>query len=162
MKRKKPVFKGKIRKATIEDARVIHKLINECAKRKGDFMLPRPLSGIYENIRDYFVCVTPSKKIIGCVGLRVTWEDLAEIKSLAVIRAYQGRRIGARLVEAALDEAIMMKISRVFTLTIKPDFFIKCGFKPIDKEKLPHKVWGECVNCCFFPDCEEEALVIEF
>ena len=161
MKTKKTSHRSKIRKATVADVRGIYELINRYAKRKGDFLLPRPLTSIYENIRDYFVCVTPSKKIIGCVGLHVVWEELAEVKSLAVSRNHQGKGIGSRLVEAALDEAIMMKISKVFTLTIKPDFFIKHGFKEVDKAELPHKVWGECVNCCFFPDCEEVPLMIE-
>jgi amino-acid N-acetyltransferase len=159
--KKKPVLRSKIRKADLDDARGIYELINRYAKKKGDFLLPRSLTSIYENIRDYIVCVTPKKKVIGCGALHVVWEGLAELKSLAVSRHYHGRGIGTRMVEALLEEAVIMKLEKVFTLTIKPDFFVKIGFRVVDKMELPHKVWGECVNCCFFPDCEEVPLSIE-
>jgi amino-acid N-acetyltransferase len=159
--KRKPSLRSKIRKATLNDARGIYELINRYAKRRGDFLLPRSLTSVYENIRDYFVCVTPKQKVIGCVALHVVWDELAELKSLAVSRNYHGRGIGTCLVEASLDEAIMMKLSKVFTLTMKPKYFERVDFKRVDKMELPHKVWGECVNCCFFPDCEEVPLMIE-
>ena len=154
-------MRSKIRKALPADVKGIYDLINRYAKKKGDFLLPRSLSSIYEGMRDYFVCVSPKSKVIGCVALHMVWEGLAELKALAVSRDYHGRGIGTRLVEAAMDEAIMLKLSKVFTLTLKPGFFIKRGFRPVDKMELPHKVWGECINCSFFPDCEEVSLVAE-
>jgi amino-acid N-acetyltransferase len=153
--------RSKIRKATLDDAKGIHQLVGQYANKKDDFLLPRSLTTIYETIRDYFVCQSKSGKIIGCAALHVVWDGLAEVKALAVSRRHQGLGIGSRLLEAILDEAIMMKISKVFALTMKTDFFMKHGFKMTEKSNLPHKVWGECVNCHLFPDCEEVAVIIE-
>ncbi|MEE8346436.1 MAG: GNAT family N-acetyltransferase, partial [Dehalococcoidia bacterium] len=82
----------KVEKAKIADAKAMHKLINDFASQQE--MLPRALSEIYENIRDYFV-VRDGDRVIACVALHVSWADLAEIKSLAVAEGSQGKRIGA-------------------------------------------------------------------
>jgi amino-acid N-acetyltransferase len=161
MKKKKKQINYKIRKATLDDVKGIHALIGQYANKKNDFLLPRSLTTIYETIRDYFVCHNRKGKIIGCASLHVLWEGLAEAKGLAVKRDYQGHGIGRRLLDAILDEAIMMRISRVFALTMKPDFFIKLGFKVIDKAELPQKIWGECINCPHFPDCDEVPVAID-
>jgi amino-acid N-acetyltransferase len=146
----------KIEKARIQDAGQMHRLINHFADR--DEMLARPLSEIYENIRDYFV-VREGDKIIACVALHVMWEDLAEIKSLAVVEDSQRRGIGRELVMACLAEAKELGLDTVFSLTYKPDFFERAGFTRIDKMELPHKVWTECFRCPKFPNCDEVALI---
>ena len=93
---------SRVEKATIKDVPHIHKLINYFAGK--ELMLPRPLSEIYENIRDYFV-VREGEKVIACAGLHVNWADLVEIKSVAVAEESQQQRIGAMLIEACLNEA---------------------------------------------------------
>ena len=147
----------KVEKAKIADAAQMHLLINRFAD-KGE-MLPRALSEIYENIRDYYV-VRNRDRVIACVALHVSWADLAEIKSLAVAKKTQGQGIGTALVEKCIEEAKELGIPTVFCLTYKPDFFEKCGFALIDKSELPRKVWGECYTCPKFPDCDEVPLVI--
>ncbi len=147
----------KIEKAKITDAAQMHKLINQFADR-GE-MLPRALSEIYENIRDYFV-VREGGRVIACVALHVSWADLAEIKSLAVANGWQDKGIGRELVKKCLEEARELGIATVFCLTYKPDFFERCGFTHIEKSQLPRKVWGECYTCPKFPDCDEVPLVI--
>ncbi len=149
----------KAEKATIHDAAQIHKLINSFAN-KGE-VLPRSLSEIYENIRDYFV-VRQDEKVIACAALHVNWEDLAEVKSLAVTREYQNKGIGDMMVDACLKEANELGITTIFCLTYAPDFFAKCGFALAEKKELPHKVWGECYRCPKFPDCDESALIYRF
>jgi len=146
----------KVEKARISDATQIHQLINSFAGR-GE-MLARPLSEIYENIRDYYV-VRQGEQVLACVALHISWEDLAEIKSLAVTEAYQRQGIGDLLVAACLKEAGELGIATVFCLTYIAGFFEKCGFSPVDKAELPHKVWGECYRCPKFPNCDELALV---
>lgn len=145
-----------IEKATIKDATQMHKLINYFADR-GD-MLPRPLSQIYENIRDYFI-VRRGEKVIACAALHIIWSDLGEVKSLAVVEESQKQKIGTQLVQACLDEAGELGIKTVFTLTYQPDFFKKCGFTQIDKGEMPQKVWGDCYHCPKFPNCDEVALI---
>jgi amino-acid N-acetyltransferase len=147
----------KIEKAKITDAAQMHKLINQFATREE--MLPRALSEIYENIRDYFV-VREAGKVVACVALHVSWSDLAEVKSLAVADGWQDKGIGKELVKKCLEEAKELGIATVFCLTYKPDFFQKCGFSLIEKSQLPRKVWGECYTCPKFPDCDEVPLVV--
>lgn len=144
-----------IEKAKITDVPEIHKLVNHFAAK--GVMLARPLSEIYENIRDYFV-VRRGKKIIGCASLHVSWSDLAEVKSLAVAERSQKGGLGAQLVTACLKEADDLGIPIVFCLTYKPEFFEKQGFIRVDKMKLPKKVWTECFHCPKFPDCDEVAM----
>ncbi|HZW36176.1 MAG: N-acetyltransferase [Deltaproteobacteria bacterium] len=148
-----------IRKARMGDVKAIQKLIAEYA-RKGD-MLPRSLSEIYENLRDYFVHVEDGGEVIGSAAIHLMWEDLAEVRSLAVRDDRMGRGVGTELVEACLSEAIVLGITRVFALTYKPGFFEKLGFKRVDKSELPHKIWSDCLKCSKFPDCDEVALVTD-
>lgn len=143
-------------KAKLAHAAQIHKLVNHFADN--GLMLARPLSEIYENIRDYFV-VCHHDEVLGCAALHVSWEDLAEIKSLAVADKWQHHGLGSRLVEACLEEASHLGIETVFSLTYVPSFFEKLGFKMVDKSRLPHKVWGECYLCPKFPNCDEVAVV---
>ena len=146
-----------IRKARMKDVKAIQKLIAEYA-RKGD-MLPRSLSEIYENLRDYFVYVQNGEEVIGAAAIHIMWEDLAEVRSLAVRDGDMGRGVGTKLVETCISEAIVLGIPRVFALTYKPDFFEKLGFVRVDKSQLPHKIWTDCLKCSKFPDCDEVALV---
>ena len=145
-----------VKKAKISDATQMHKLINYFAD-KGE-MLPRPLSEIYENIRDYFV-FREGERVIACASLHITWSDLAEIKSVAVAEDSQRKGIGNRLIEACLNEAKELGIPTIFCLTYKPGFFERFGFSQLDKMELPQKVWSECFRCPKFPNCDEIALI---
>ena len=87
------------------------------------------------------------------------WEDLAELKCLAVSESVQGQGVGRRLVEACWEAARELEIKTVFTLTYVAEFFEQCGYHRIDKADLPHKIWNECVRCPLFPNCHEIALI---
>jgi len=150
-------LEGKVRKARITDAERIQFLINEYAKL--GLMLPRSIQSIYENIRDFWV-YEEKGEVLGVCALTIFWGDLAEIRSLAVDSKHTGRGIGTALVKRALEEAREFGIPRVFTLTYQVKFFEKLGFKVIDKEKLPHKIWRDCINCVKFPNCDETAMEI--
>ena len=148
-----------IRKAKISDVRSIHVLLMHFADH--GLLLPRSLSEIYDHLRDYTVIETSGDNIVGVVALNICWEDLAEVKSLAVSEDYQEQGIGRQLVEHCLSEAVVLGVYRVFTLTYQPKFFEKLGFKLVDKSSLPHKIWADCIKCPKFPDCDEIALLAE-
>ena len=150
-----------IRKAIISDVHSIHSILNFNADK--DLLLPRSLSSLYDHLRDYFVLVNKKQglEIKGVCGLGICWEELAEIRSLAVAEDQQGKGSGSRLVEACLDEAKSIGLKKVFVLTYVPEFFKKLGFKEVEKSVLPHKIWADCLNCPKFPDCDEIALMIE-
>jgi amino-acid N-acetyltransferase len=149
-----------IRKAIIGDIKEIHRLLNHYADQ--GLLLPRSLSELYDHLRDYVVLVSDDHGhlIHGVCGLRICWEDLAEIKSLAVSEDQQGKGSGIRLVETCLEESRFLGLKKVFTLTYVPDFFIKLGFSVVEKVTLPTKIWADCLNCPKFPDCDETALMI--
>jgi len=147
-----------VRKARVGDVEAIKALVDHFARERR--MLPRPLSEIYENIRDYYV-VEDAGAVVGSAALHVFWEDLAEIRALAVAEKYQGRGLGRGLVAACCHEASGMGIRRVFALTFLPGFFHGLGFADIEKERLPQKIWSDCVRCPLFPECGEEAVILE-
>jgi amino-acid N-acetyltransferase len=149
-----------IRKARMSDVKGIHQLIADYA-RKGD-MLPRSLADIYENLRDYFVFEGNDGELVGSAAIHIMWEDLAEVRSLAVLEGKMRRGVGTQLVESCISEAIVLGIGRVFALTYKPGFFEKLGFHIVDKAELPQKIWTDCLKCSKFPDCDEVALVADF
>lgn len=147
-----------IRKATIKDIKSIHKILADYGGK--GVMLPRPLSELYDHVRDFSIFEDPeTKKIIGCCALQFCWEDLAEIRSLAVLPDHTKKRIGSRLMETALEEARLFNIKNVFTLTYKPDFFKQFGFDVVDRATLPLKIWADCYMCVKFPDCDETAMM---
>ena len=146
-----------IRRARIPDARIIHQLLLTYAK--DGQLLGRSLAAIYDTIRDFYV-YEENGEILGVGALAICWEDLAEVRSLAVVPGYHGRGIGRKIVEKCLVEAKDLGLKRVFALTYQPEFFKKLGFSEIDKSELPQKVWGDCINCVKFPDCDELALAI--
>lgn len=144
-----------IRKAILQDARQIHKLLLTYAK--DGLVLPRSLMEIFEAIRDFYVFVEEDR-VIGAAALNICWEDLAEVRSLVVHKDYGGRGIGRYLVEACIGEARQLGIGRVFALTYQQVFFEKLGFTVIEKSQLPQKIWGDCIKCAKFPECDEIAL----
>jgi amino-acid N-acetyltransferase len=99
--------------------------------------------------------------LVGCCALHISWRDLGEVKSLAVDPRHTGKGVGKVLVDACVKEAGKLGLRKVFTLTLETEFFRKLGFKRVSKDKLPMKVWGECVHCSKYPECDEEALVYE-
>jgi len=147
----------RLRKAKMGDVRAMHELLSHFADKRE--LLPRAISEIYENLQQFYV-VEEDNRIVGTCALYVTWDNLAEVKALAVDEAYQGRGYGKQLMDACLDTARALDIRRVFTLTLRPGFFERFQFRHVTKDQLPHKVWTECVRCVFFPNrCVEFAMV---
>ena len=147
-----------IRKALIADVKDIQKLLMTFANR-GD-MLSRSLSELYESLRDFYVAKEEGV-LLGAAALHIVWDDLAEVRSVAVMENAGRKGIGSLLVQACISEAYEIGLKRIFCLTYKPDFFAKHGFRLVDKAELPHKVWGDCIKCPKFPDCDENAMILD-
>jgi len=146
-----------IRKAKIKDVKTIHKLLKIYADQ-GE-LLSRPLSMLYDHLRSFSVYENPQGEVVGCCALQICWEDLAEVRSLAVHPDYTGQKIGQQLTENAIAEAREFGIKSVFSLTYRPTFFARFGFTQIDRSELPLKIWGDCLMCVKFPDCDETAMM---
>jgi amino-acid N-acetyltransferase len=164
----------KIQNATAAQVPEIHALINFYAEL--DKMLFRSKADIYENLQLFITAEqntnntrdsanktddnNPHGRVVGCCALQVMDSDLAEIKSLAVKENARGKGIGRKLVQAGLQKAADLKVSQVFVLTLEPEFFKKLGFKPVDRQSLPMKVWKDCARCPKQDHCDESALII--
>jgi len=146
-----------IRKAKITDVKAIQSLVNQYAT--SGQMLPRSLNELYEYLRDFQV-YEEAGSLVGVCALHISWDGLAEIRSLAVRPDRVQEGIGTELVRHCLSEAAELQVERVFALTYQDGFFRKLGFRDIDKKELPHKIWTDCLHCAKFPDCDESALIL--
>ncbi|HOK94718.1 MAG TPA: N-acetyltransferase [Anaerohalosphaeraceae bacterium] len=144
-----------IRDAQIKDVKRIHELINSYAEV--DRMLFASVSDIYERLLTFMVAEEQGR-VVGCCAIQVLWENLAEIKSLAVDPAYFGKGIGKALVLGCLDKARRLGLKKVFTLTLEDKFFEKLGFVRVQRDKLPMKVWSDCAACPKQDHCDEVAM----
>jgi len=148
-----------LRKAWTSDVLSLHQILMKLA---GDgLLLPRPLVDLYRHVREFYVLHDKAGEIHGCCALAVVWEDIAEIRSLAVRQELRRQGHGKLLAEACMEEAVNMRIPRVFTLTYQTEFFGKLGFRVVEKDVLPNKVWADCIHCAKFPDCDETAMLVD-
>ncbi len=149
-----------IRKAKIADVVEIQALLRDFANEGK--LLARSLNELYTCLRDSHVFVDQETgRLVGCCSLHIVWDNLAEIRSLAVLDSHHRRGIGRKLVQACIEEATELGIGKIFTLTYEIGFFERLGFHLVDKNMFPHKVWVDCLNCPKFPNCDESALVLD-
>jgi amino-acid N-acetyltransferase len=146
-----------IRPARVSDVPGIQHQIQVFADR--GLMIRRTLAELYQSIREFLVALDHENRVVGCVALHVFWDDLAEIRCLAVAEHVQGLGIGRRLVEACWEMARELEIKSIFALTSSTGFFERCGYQQIERTELPQAVWSECVRCPSFPNCQETALI---
>lgn len=147
-----------VRPAAIGDVPTIHNLL-EIYAAKGN-LLPRTLSEIYRHLRDFFV-VDIDGKAVACAALEIFTDDLGEVRSLVVDEAHERQGLGKRLVERVAEEARTIGLKRLMALTYVPPFFHKLGFKTVAMDTLPEKVWGVCVKCYKYNNCDETAVLLE-
>jgi amino-acid N-acetyltransferase len=147
-------------KAKIAHIPIIQQILGGFAK--DGKLLARPLSELYTHLRDLVVALDDeSGEVVGCCSLHIIWENLAEIRSLAVLDTHQGGGIGRRLVQACIAEARELGVRQLFTLTYETGFFEHLGFRVVDKNVFPQKIWVDCLQCPKFPNCDEVAMVLD-
>ena len=149
----------KIRHAHIKDARAICGLVNYYAERGR--MLHRSLEGVYASLRDFQVLEDKDAGVVACVAVAIFWADLAELKSLAVAPRWVGQGLGGKLVAAARRDAVKLGVKKLFALTYEKEFFSRHGFRTVRREKLPEKVWRECMACPKSDACDEIAMILD-
>jgi amino-acid N-acetyltransferase len=145
-----------VRNARLSDAADISRITAGYAGQ--GIMLKRPVENIIEDIRNFFVAEYQGR-VIGCCAIAFYTVKLAEIRSLAVLDEFRGKGIGRLLVEKA--EAVLTEegVREVFVLTLNPGFFSRMGYKEIEKEYFPQKIWRDCTNCPKLMACDEIAMV---
>jgi amino-acid N-acetyltransferase len=151
-----------IRRATVADVPAMGKIINDCAEF--GLMLPRSLASLYEDVREFHVAEEAGGgdggRVVGVGGLSVVWANLAEVCALAVEPNQRGKGVGRKITEACISEARVLGVRTIMTLTYEQAFFGKLGFAVIDRQKLPLKVWSECIRCPKNQACDEIAMTL--
>ena len=146
----------KYRRAKFSDTESIHQIVNYYAEQ--GLMLARSRNSIYESLRD-FILAEDNGTVIGVGGLHLVWDELAEIRAMAIAPEYAGKGIGMSIVERLAEDARELGVKTLFTLTYQPGFFAKANFHEVPKERLSQKVWKDCINCSKFPNCDEIAMI---
>ncbi|MBQ9407304.1 MAG: N-acetyltransferase [Desulfovibrio sp.] len=151
-----------IRPATVRDVHGMSALINQYAS--ANVMLARGPQYLYQHIQDYMVATAPAADngrdvVVACGAVHVLWEDLAEIRSVAVHTACRSQGFGRRLVESLVDRCKKLGLPRVFVFTLAAPFFTRCGFKEFKRDDMPPSVWVECSKCPKFYCCDEIGMI---
>lgn len=147
-----------LRPATLADVAGMERLMAPFVAT-GD-LLPRSNYDLCRHIKEYVVAVAPDGTIVGTGSLKVYSTTLAEIAGLAVRDDQQGRGVGKALVEVLLVDARALGLHEVFGLTRKPLFFMRLGFRVVEKEQFPLKVWADCARCPRQHACDEVAVAL--
>jgi amino-acid N-acetyltransferase len=118
----------------------ISAIISPYAER--GILLAKQHVALYEAIQEFWVAQL-GDKIVGCGALHVFWEDLAEVRTLAVDSPHLGLGIGSALLNRLIERAAELQIERVFCLTFEVDFFTRHGFAALPGVDVPEPVFGE-------------------
>ncbi|MCE5258038.1 MAG: N-acetyltransferase [Chloroflexi bacterium] len=146
-----------LRRLTVQDVPKVADLVNGYATLGQ--MLPRSHHKLYQFLRD-FVGAWNGDQLVGCGSLALIWEQLGEIRSLAVLPEWRRKGIGKMMIDYLLEDAKNLGLNQVFALTYQQAFFESMGFRQVARESLPHKIWGDCLDCPKFPNCDETAMII--
>ncbi|WP_152353352.1 amino-acid N-acetyltransferase [Brachybacterium subflavum] len=133
-----------LRPALPADVRAIDRLVQPLAARQ--ILLGKELVVYYEAIQEFLVAVDEDGVVIGCGALHVMWEDLGEVRTLAVSEDARGTGLGHRMLEALLQRARDLGLERVFCLTFEVDFFARHGFRAMSPDPLPPEVYAELLR----------------
>jgi amino-acid N-acetyltransferase len=147
-----------LRRARLDDATGIAAVMADYVMQGA--LLPRPISELYQCIREFHVA-DDGGRIVACAALRVLWQDMGEVRSLAVLPGHHGRGLGAELVARVVEDARALGVPRIIALTRETGFFLRNGFVEVPRDSLPRKVWTDCVRCPRRHACDEVAVVMD-
>jgi len=149
-----------IRKAMPADVGQMYQIINQYAEKQ--IMLPKTHLQLYEFLRDYSVATETKTggSVLGCGALHFYWENLAEIRAVAVSSNIARKGVGTMIVEGLVAEARQYHVEQIFVFTYAPKFFSRFGFIQVEHGTMPLKVYNECFHCPKFNTCDELAMVL--
>ena len=132
-----------IRRARTADVRGIRALVAPLAERR--VLVSKEAVTYFESLQEFRVAELDGR-VVGCGALHVMWEDLAEIRTLAVAPEMLGTGLGGRLLEALVEDAREIGVERLFCLTFETDFFVRHGFEAIEGQAVPMDVYAELLR----------------
>ena len=134
-----------VRRARTSDVKSIRELVRPLAKDR--VLLEKEAVAYYENLQEFFVAEDESGTVIGCGGLHVMWEDIAEVRTLAADGAWRGKGVGHRILDRLLAEARELGVDRVFCLTFEVEFFLRHGFSVMEEQSaVDPEVYSELLR----------------
>jgi amino-acid N-acetyltransferase len=134
-----------VRRARTADVRAIRALIDMYSADR--MLLSKATVALYEDVPEFWVAEDATNgEVVGCGAVHVMWEDLAELRTVAVDPRWRGRKIGRQLVRQLLDEARELGVKRVFVLSFETAFFASFGFVPIDGTPVPPGVYEQLLR----------------
>ena len=148
-----------LRQASPDDATSIHDVL--CLYAADKLLLPLSPQDVSERINT-FIVANCGARFAGCASLRDFGQGLYEVRSLAVVPEFTSRKIGTAMVKKLILGLRWDAGTRVFALTYRSSFFMRLGFKPVDKELFPQKIWLDCSRCPKKDFCDEEALLLDY
>jgi len=132
-----------VRPARTSDIKGIHKLIVDFAS--GGRMLQKETVTLYESVQEFMVAVEDGQ-VVGCGALHVLWEDLAEVRSVAITETLRGNGIGNQILERIIERARELGLSRIFCLTFETKFFGRHGFEEIQGTPVEPEVYTQLLK----------------
>jgi amino-acid N-acetyltransferase len=132
-----------VRPARTSDIKAIHKLIVDFAS--GGRMLQKETVTLYESVQEFVVAVEDGQ-VVGCGALHVLWEDLAEVRSVAITETLRGNGIGNQILERIIERARELGLSRIFCLTFETKFFGRHGFEEIQGTPVEPEVYTQLLK----------------
>ncbi|MDT5029435.1 MAG: amino-acid N-acetyltransferase [Micromonosporaceae bacterium] len=133
-----------IRRARTVDVRAIRRLIDVYAVDRR--LLSKATVALFEDVQEFWVAQRSDGVVVGCGAVHVMWEDLAEVRTVAVDPGCRGQKIGHRLVSALVDAARDLGVRRVFVLTFETEFFASFGFVPISGTPVQPEVYDQLLR----------------
>jgi amino-acid N-acetyltransferase len=147
-----------LRKPSVKDVPDILRLI-EAGVIQG-VNLPRSQSYVCQNLRD-FVIAEDGGGIVGCASLHVLWKDFAEIRAVAMTQGVATDNLLRSMMDYLASDGRRLGVRQVLAFAFNPEAYVGLGFKEVAKETLPQIAWRECMNCVYFPDCRETAVILD-
>ena len=133
-----------VRRARTSDVKAIRTLVDTYTTDRR--LLSKATVTLYESVQEFWVAVDQDDTVVGCGALHVMWEDLAEIRTVAVDPLHRGAKIGHKIVTELLGVARELGVARVFCLTFETRFFGSFGFTEIDGAPVPHPVYEQLLR----------------
>ena len=132
-----------VRRARTGDVKAIRRLIDIYSPQRR--LLSKATVTLYEDVQEFWVAEIGGQ-VVGCGAIHIMWEDLAEVRTVAVDPAYRGHKIGHAIVSALLDQARDVGVKKVFALTFETAFFGSFGFVEIDGAPVPPAVYEQLLR----------------
>jgi amino-acid N-acetyltransferase len=133
-----------VRRARTGDVPAIRRLVEPLADK--GVLVRKDAVAYYEGLQQFAVAETPTGEVAGCGALHVLWDDLAEVRTLAVGPQHLGMGVGSALLRALLDEAVQLGVKRVFCLTFEVEFFARHGFQVIEGAPVDPEVYRQLLR----------------